>query len=80
MAQSEWTLSGAARAADFNVYWGTGGLVDSVIDVTHDVIVPFSPNIGGRWGILTTASHRRQAAFDARTTVLTVRTSAASSR
>ena len=33
---------GAARAADFNVYWGAGGLVDSVIDVTHNLAVPFS--------------------------------------
>ncbi len=40
-------MSGAARAADFNVYWGAGGLVDSVIDVTHDVTVPFLPTLGG---------------------------------
>ncbi len=29
------------RAADYNVYWGTGGVMDSVIDVTHNVLVPF---------------------------------------
>jgi len=45
--------SGARRAADFNVYWGAGGLIDSVIDVTHNVPVPFaSDHLGGTWGIL----------------------------
>ena len=44
--------SGAKRAADFNVYWGDGGAVDSVIDVTHNVPVPFDPRAGGTWGIL----------------------------
>ncbi|HET9295246.1 MAG TPA: hypothetical protein VFO06_13215, partial [Gemmatimonadales bacterium] len=45
--------SGAKRAADFNVYWGAGGLVDSVIDVTHNVVVPHdSATAGGGWGIL----------------------------
>ena len=29
------------RAADYNVYWGTAGKVDSVIDMTHNVPVPF---------------------------------------
>jgi hypothetical protein len=33
-------MAGAHRAADFNVYWGTGGVIDSVIDVTHNVPVP----------------------------------------
>jgi hypothetical protein len=67
----EWTYSGAARAADFNVYWGTGGLVDSVIDVTHDVVVPFSPVAAGSWGILTTANSNDAGSFDARATTLT---------
>ncbi len=41
------------RAADFKVYWGaTAGKVDSVIDVTHNVVVPFSPRIRASWGIL----------------------------
>ncbi len=35
-------LSGAKRAADINVYWGEGGVVDSVIDATHNIPVPFS--------------------------------------
>ncbi|HZN98723.1 MAG TPA: hypothetical protein VFB61_13400 [Gemmatimonadales bacterium] len=48
----EGAISGAARAADFNVYWGTGGTVDSVIDVTHNVPVAFSPTAGASWGFL----------------------------
>jgi hypothetical protein len=57
---------GAARAADFNVYWGDGGKVDSVIDVTHDVVVPFSPVAGGSWGFLNQAATTVGASFDAR--------------
>ena len=52
----EGALSGAVRAADFNVYWGTGGTVDSVIDVTHNVVVPFSPTVGASWGVLNTSA------------------------
>jgi hypothetical protein len=46
-------LAGARRSADFNVYWGEGGKVDSVFDVSNDVIVPFiGDHMGGSWGIL----------------------------
>jgi hypothetical protein len=44
--------SGAKRAADFNVYWGTGGVIDSVIDATHNVVVPFDTMAAGSWGVL----------------------------
>ncbi len=45
------------RAADFSVYWGnTSGVVDSVIDVTHDAPVPFSTAVRASWGILDTSS------------------------
>jgi hypothetical protein len=44
--------AGVARAADFRVHWGVGGAVDSVVDVTHHVRVPFSPAIRASWGIL----------------------------
>jgi hypothetical protein len=57
---------GAARAADFNVYWGDGGKVDSVIDVTHDLVVPFSPVVGASWGFLNQAATTGGASFDAR--------------
>ena len=45
-------VSGAKRAADFNLYWGEAGVVDSVIDVTHNVPVPFNARASGTWGIL----------------------------
>lgn len=44
------------RAADFNIYWGTSGNVDSVVDVTHGVPVPFDPRVGPTWGILDSTS------------------------
>jgi hypothetical protein len=52
----EGMLGGAARAADFNVYWGAGGLVDSVIDATHNVPVAFGATVGATWGILNAAN------------------------
>jgi hypothetical protein len=44
------------READFKVYWGAAGTVDSVTDVTHGVVVPFSRQIYASWGILNTAA------------------------
>ena len=44
------------RAADFAVYWGAAGVVDSVMDLTHRVPVPFKPTIGPSWGILNSSS------------------------
>ncbi len=46
-----------ARAADFRVYWGTTpGTIDSVMDLTHHVRVPFSTKMRASWGILNAAS------------------------
>jgi hypothetical protein len=67
----DWVLPTVRRAADFNVYWGVNGLVDSVIDVTHNVTVPFQPYMGGGYGILNTAAGL-PGQFDTRPTVLTV--------
>jgi hypothetical protein len=39
-------MGGASRAADLQVYWGANGTVDSVIDVTHNVPVPFKAGNG----------------------------------
>lgn len=44
------------RAADFSVYWGGAGKIDSVIDDTHGVPVPFSPKLRASWGILDSTS------------------------
>ncbi|MFN8651104.1 MAG: hypothetical protein U0133_19345 [Gemmatimonadales bacterium] len=64
------TLAGAHRGADYNVYWGNQGEIDSVIDVTHNVPVPFSAEAGGTWGILNTSA-QGPGGFDNRPTVLT---------
>lgn len=68
----EASLSSAVRAADFNVYWGTAGKIDSVLDVTHQVLVPFESDnvVGGGWGVLNTAG-QGAGSFDGRATVLT---------
>jgi hypothetical protein len=52
----ETILSGVARAADFQVFWGAAGKIDSVHDVTHHVTVPFKSRIRASWGLLTGAS------------------------
>lgn len=69
----EWAVGGAARAADFNVYWSptTAGLVDSVIDITHNVVVPFDTIIRANWGILNTANTGGGDEFDGQPTLLT---------
>ena len=71
--QFEGALGGAQRAADFNVYWGAGGLVDSVIDITHNVPVPFAADhLGATWGFLNQDATTGAGAFDTRPTVLTL--------
>jgi hypothetical protein len=52
----ETMLASVARAADFTVHWGAGGVIDSVHDVTHHVRVPFKAQIGPSWGLLTDVS------------------------
>jgi hypothetical protein len=44
------------RAADFSVYWGNAGKVDSVNDDTHHLPVPFSAKLRASWGILDSTS------------------------
>ncbi len=65
-------FGGAVRAADFNVYWGEGGVVDSVIDVTHDVVVPFRTDANASWGILNTSAGAGGGSEDNRPNVLTI--------
>jgi len=51
-------FSGVWRGADFNVYWGAAGQVDSVIDITYNIPVPGpgqgwnDTTISATWGIL----------------------------
>ena len=70
MRNLDWVLPTVRRAADFNVYWGTGGVIDSVIDITHNVVVPFETRLGAGFGILNLASGANSVQ-DARPTVLT---------
>ncbi len=45
------TLYHVFRAADIRIYWGaTPGTVDSVMDLTHKVPVPFDPQNRGSYG------------------------------
>ncbi|MEZ4411634.1 MAG: hypothetical protein R2910_01445 [Gemmatimonadales bacterium] len=63
----EGILSGATRAADYNVYWGAGGTVDSVIDVTHNVPVPFNADTyRGGWGFLNASDANNTTSYDTR--------------
>lgn len=69
----EAVLAGAVRAADFSFYWGAGGRVDSVIDLTHNVPVPFmAESLGGGWGFLNQGAATLPGSFDQRPGVLTV--------
>ncbi len=62
----EGVKSATKRAADFNVYWGAGGKVDSVIDVTHNVVVPFSTRAVASWGILNASAATDLGSYDER--------------
>jgi len=69
----EATLGGAIRAADFKVYWGTAGKIDSVMDLTHNVPVPFDRTVlGGGFALLTVAGSNRAGSPDNRPGVVTV--------
>jgi hypothetical protein len=68
----EGVLGAAQRAADYNLFWGTQGRIDSVVDVTHNVVVPFdSLRLAGSWGVLNQAASAAAGSFDGRPEVLT---------
>jgi len=68
----EGELSSFKRAADYNVYWSStvAGQIDSVWDVTHHVVVPFSSTSAtASWGVLNQSAAQPSGvgqAFDAR--------------
>jgi hypothetical protein len=65
-------LGAARRAADMRVYWGAAGVVDSVIDLTHNVPVPFEANrLGAGWGIMNVANQAAAGSHDNRTNTVT---------
>lgn len=62
----EGALAPFAGAADYRVYWSGGLTIDSVVDLTHDVKVPFSPRIGPSWGILNPGAVSASQSYDQR--------------
>ena len=69
---AEGVLASVATAADYRLFWGAGGTVDSVVDITHNVLVPFDTTFknGYTWGFLTQAATSGAASGDGRTGVL----------
>jgi hypothetical protein len=57
----EAATASVTRAADFKLYWGTNR-IDSIVDVTHKVKVPFSTKLRASWGLITAASFAGTAA------------------
>ena len=53
-----------ATAADYKLYWGAAGTIDSVIDITDNEPVPFRPTIGSSWGVLNTAAAPVTGSYD----------------
>lgn len=53
-------------AADVRLYWGDAGKIDSVIDLTHDVEVPFTGQATGTWGVLNASAVPAGQSFDQR--------------
>jgi hypothetical protein len=69
----EATLGGAIRAADFELTWGASGKIASVVDLTHDVPVPFDASeLGGGFAVLTQQGSNAVGSFDQRPGVLTL--------
>jgi len=62
----EATLAPFVTAADYALYWGASGTIDSVIDLTHDVPVPFSTAIGLSWGVLNQGAVPGASGYDER--------------
>ena len=57
-------MSGFITDADYRLYWGAAGHVDSVIDLTHNTVVPFSPNVEASWGILNNSAVPATTSYD----------------
>ena len=53
-------------AADYRLYWGAAGKIDSVIDLTHDVAVPNNGRAQLTWGVLNASAVPAAQSFDAR--------------
>ncbi|MEO5800212.1 MAG: T9SS type A sorting domain-containing protein [Gemmatimonadales bacterium] len=64
--QVQGALAPFVAAADYRLFWGSNWAIDSVIDLTHDVAVPFSPRIGATWGVLNAGAVAAGQSFDQR--------------
>ncbi|HEY4102187.1 MAG TPA: T9SS type A sorting domain-containing protein [Gemmatimonadales bacterium] len=49
--------------ADYRMYWGAGGKVDSVIDLTDNTVVPFDTRITSSWGFLNPSAVTQAGTF-----------------
>jgi hypothetical protein len=65
-------LSPYVTAADYKLYWGAAGVIDSVIDITHDEPVPFKPTVGASWGVLNSSGAPADAGGDTRAEITAV--------
>ena len=48
-------FAGLSREADVVFTWGSGGKMESVMDITHNVAVPFNTQAAASWGFVTDA-------------------------
>ncbi|MES2125404.1 MAG: T9SS type A sorting domain-containing protein [Gemmatimonadota bacterium] len=62
----EGAMTPFVSAADYRLYWGAGGKVDSVIDLTHDVAVPNNGTGRATWGILNASAVSAAQSYDQR--------------
>lgn len=62
----DYIIGSYITAADYNVYWGASGKIDSVVDMTHDEPVAFSATMGNSWGILNSSTVAPADGFDGR--------------
>jgi hypothetical protein len=67
----QYVMEPFVTAADYDLYWGSGGKIDSVIDITHDEPVPFDPRAVNSWGVLNSTSVAGAGSEDQRGDVLT---------
>ena len=62
----ELVVSQFATAADYKLYWGAAGKIDSVIDIVHNEPVPFNARVANSWGVLNAAAVPAAGSYDAR--------------
>jgi hypothetical protein len=62
----EVALSPFITSSDTRIYWGSAGRIDSVVDLVHNTVVPFSPKMGASWGILNNGAVPATESYDQR--------------